>query len=123
MKGRGFDRKRARAMVGSGAAISALLAAGILVANALGGKPAGLTASTTVTVPTSGKVTLCHHTGSARNPGVTIRVNWHAWRAHQRRGDTVGACKTTTTTTTTTTMSASHSAPGNSGNAPGHNKQ
>ena len=129
--------RRAKAVFGSGAAIAVLLAAGVLVANALAAKPKShspATTTTSTTVPASGKVTICHHTHSAKNPGVTITVDVHAWKAHQKHGDTVGACTTTTTTSTTTTTpttttTTTASSPtttaathGNSANAPGHNK-
>jgi hypothetical protein len=37
-------------------------------------------------------VTICHHTQSATNPTVTIRVSINALPAHQAHGDTLGAC-------------------------------
>ena len=40
----------------------------------------------------AGKVTICHHTGSARNPTVTISVNANALPAHFGHGDTIGPC-------------------------------
>lgn len=40
------------------------------------------------------KVTICHHTGSASNPFVTITVSSNALPAHTAHGDTIGACPT-----------------------------
>ena len=38
------------------------------------------------------KETICHHTGSTRNPTVTIRVSGNAVPAHLAHGDTLGPC-------------------------------
>ena len=42
------------------------------------------------------KITICHHArgkkGAVRH--VTIRISRNGWRAHQRHGDTLGACST-----------------------------
>jgi hypothetical protein len=39
-----------------------------------------------------GKVTICHHTGSKKNPTVTITVSRNALDAHLAHGDTIGPC-------------------------------
>src|SRR5918998_1865628 len=41
----------------------------------------------------SERVTLCHRTGSEKNPGVTISVSEHALDAHLRHGDERGECE------------------------------
>jgi hypothetical protein len=38
------------------------------------------------------KVTICHRTGSQKNPFVTITVSRNALPAHLRHGDTIGPC-------------------------------
>ena len=40
------------------------------------------------------KVTICHRTGSKKNPFRTIRVSRNAVKAHLRHGDAVGPCST-----------------------------
>jgi len=47
------------------------------------------------------KVTICHHTHSATNPGVTITVSSSALPAHMRHGDTMGPCGTAAAAGTT----------------------
>jgi hypothetical protein len=41
-----------------------------------------------------GKVTICHHTHSAKNPFVTITISRAALPAHLAHGDTIGPCPT-----------------------------
>jgi hypothetical protein len=38
------------------------------------------------------QVVICHHTGSGKNPFVTIRVSRNAVPAHLAHGDTLGPC-------------------------------
>ena len=40
-----------------------------------------------------GKVTICHLTGSATNPSVTLSVDGSALPSHLAHGDTIGACR------------------------------
>ena len=40
------------------------------------------------------KVTICHRTGSKKNPFRTIRVSRNAVKAHLRHGDALGPCST-----------------------------
>jgi hypothetical protein len=58
------------------------------------------------------KITICHHTHSKKHPAVTIRVSVRAWPAHQRHGDTMGACSGS--------GAASHGQSGNHGHGNGH---
>lgn len=44
------------------------------------------------------KVTICHRTGSKKNPFRTIRVSKSAVQAHLRHGDKLGSCSTATFT-------------------------
>jgi hypothetical protein len=70
--------------------VAALVSVGLLVPlAALGAGTSGQTASAA-----QYKITICHHTHSKKHPTVTIRVSNKAWPAHQRHGDTMGACAT-----------------------------
>jgi hypothetical protein len=55
------------------------------------------TTTTTTTPPAPRKITICHHVFRAKSTKhVTIRINRSAWKAHQRHGDSIGACNTAT---------------------------
>jgi hypothetical protein len=70
--------------------VAALVSVGLLVPlAALGAGTSGQTASAA-----QYKITICHHTHSKKHPMVTIRISNKAWPAHQRHGDTMGACTT-----------------------------
>jgi hypothetical protein len=110
---RPFENRRARAIVGGSVAAVALAAAGVL------GGVGFAKSSATATQYQYGKITICHKTHSRKHPSVTITISRSARPAHQRHGDTLGACgsttTTSTTTTTTTTSSAVSTGPGHSG--------
>ena len=70
--------------------VAALVSVGLLVPlAALGAGTSGQTASAA-----QYKITICHHPNSKKHPTVTIRISNKAWPAHQRHGDTMGACAT-----------------------------
>src|ERR687894_449184 len=56
-----------------------------------------------------GKQTICHRTGSTKNPNRTITVSQSAVPAHLSHGDTLGPCPTTTSTSTSTTSTTTSS--------------
>lgn len=101
---RRFGSERVRVLVGGAVVAAALAAAGVLGGVGFAGN------SVSAGQYQYGKVTICHHTHSVKNPQVTITISLSAWPAHKRRGDTLGPC-----TTTTTTSASESSVPGNSG--------
>jgi hypothetical protein len=56
------------------------------------------TITTTTTTPAPRKITICHHARGKKGAvkHVTIRINRSAWTAHQKHGDSLGACNTAT---------------------------
>jgi len=58
------------------------------------GSTTGSTTTTTAGTPAERKITICHHarvkSGAVKH--VTIRISRSAWKAHQRHGDSIGAC-------------------------------
>lgn len=87
---------------------TAIVTAGLLVPLAVFGGT-GL-AKTGSPAQVQYKITICHHTHSKKHPTHTIRISVKAWPAHQRHGDTMGAC------------AAANSAKHNNGKAKGHSK-
>jgi hypothetical protein len=51
------------------------------------GTPTVRVTGTPAATPCSGRVSLCHRTGSLTNPYVEITISCHALRAHQAHGD------------------------------------
>jgi hypothetical protein len=113
-----FTTRRTRVLLGGTVAIVALAAAGVL------GGMGFAKSSVSAAQAQYGKIVICHHTHSKKHPQVTITIAQSAWKAHQKHGDTLGACITTTTTTATTTSSttttASHGNSGTHGNSGVH---
>lgn len=127
-----FQSQRVRAAVGATVVAAALAAAGVVVGGGVAKTSLTPTGTgTTTTVPAYGKVAICHKTHSKKHPSVTVTISVNAWPAHNRHGDTVGACSpavgtTTTTTSSSTTTTTAASAPGKSGtrgNSQGHSSQ
>jgi hypothetical protein len=80
------------------AAALVVAAAGVFASVGVAGFGAKLVGMSHKTTPTgqqypAGKVTICHHTHSQKNPFVTITVSQNAVPAHVRNhGDTIGPC-------------------------------
>ena len=80
------------------AAALVVAAAGVFASVGMAGFGAKLVGMSHTTSPTTdqypaGKVTICHHTHSQKNPFVTITVSQNAVAAHVRNhGDTIGPC-------------------------------
>ena len=80
------------------AAALVVVAAGVFASVGMAGFGAKLVGMSHKSTPTAsqypaGKVTICHHTHSKKNPFVTITVSQNAVPAHVRNhGDTIGPC-------------------------------
>ncbi len=129
--GERLQSRRTRAVLG----IAVVAVSGALAAGLAGIGFAG--SSISLAQYQYGKKTICHHTKSAKNPTVTITISEKAWPAHQKHGDTPGACATpnkgkgkgkgknkppVTTTTTTTTTAATPGPPPDKGKGKGKGK-
>src|SRR4051812_27434452 len=89
---------RAQRLAGAAVAVVALAAAGVLVgagfasgtvrlisdATGATGATGGTGATGPTGIPTSGKITICHRTGSRKHPAHTITISVRTWPAHQR---------------------------------------
>src|SRR5258708_27597745 len=90
MTGRQFDNRRNRTLLGV-----AVVTISMVVAVALAGL--GFAAQNSPTAAKSpaksqygGKVTICHHTHSLKNPVLTFTVSASAYPADKAQGDTTG---------------------------------
>jgi hypothetical protein len=80
---------RLRGVVAAVAAVGALAALSVLAG---AGWATGSSSSATQ-YQYGGKVTICHHTHSKKNPWVTISVSQSAWMHHfSKTQDTIGTC-------------------------------
>ena len=83
------DRFRRRITLGVAAGVVAAFAVAGMASVGAAVSPAGQAASAK---QYADKVTICHRTGSKKNPFVTIRVSQNALKAHLKHGDSLGAC-------------------------------
>jgi ABC-type uncharacterized transport system auxiliary subunit len=90
-----------------GAIFFALVIAGAITASVVAGSgpsrilqtvssSVSTTTTSTTTTTTPKKITICHHaaTKAGKIKHVTIRISRSAWKAHQKHGDSLGACNT-----------------------------
>ena len=83
------NRKRQGASVGVVAGLVAAFAVAWMASVGAAVSPASAPASAS---QYEKKVTICHRTGSKKNPFRTIRVSRNAVKAHLRHGDALGPC-------------------------------
>src|ERR687898_156304 len=83
------DRFRRRVTLGIAAGVVAAFAVAGMASVGAAVSPAGQAAAAK---QYADKVTICHRTGSKKNPFRTIRVSRNALKAHLRHGDALGPC-------------------------------
>jgi hypothetical protein len=83
------DRFRRRVTLGVVAGVVAAFAVAGIGSVGAAVSPAGEAASAK---QYADKVTICHRTGSKKNPFRTIRISRNALKAHLKHGDAVGPC-------------------------------
>jgi hypothetical protein len=83
------DRFRRRVTLGVAAGVVAAFAVAGMASVGAAVSPAGQAASAK---QYADKVTICHRTGSKKNPFRTIRVSRNALKAHLKHGDAEGPC-------------------------------
>ena len=83
------NRTRQGATVGVVAGLVAAFAVAWMASVGAAISPASVSASAS---QYEKKVTICHRTGSKKNPFRTIRVSRNAVKAHLRHGDALGPC-------------------------------
>ena len=83
------SRRRQGVTVGAVAGLVAAFAVAWMASVGAAISPAGVPSATS---QYEKKVTICHRTGSKKNPFRTIRVSRNAVKAHLRHGDALGPC-------------------------------
>ena len=83
------SRRRQGVTVGAVAGLVAAFAVAWMASVGAAISPTGVPAATS---QYEKKVTICHRTGSKKNPFRTIRVSRNAVKAHLRHGDALGPC-------------------------------
>jgi ABC-type sugar transport system substrate-binding protein len=81
-------RLRRRLLGRLGGVVLVAVSASVIAAAALGSSPGASARQYQYPL----KVTICHHTGSATNPFVTIAASEHAVPVHVAHDDTLGVC-------------------------------